>query len=78
MCAAQLLLEFVSDGHPRILSCWADHAADLDKLAAAALAATGRPVNYTYICGGPRYMCMQKNKTCHGVEPVCTVAIPCA
>ncbi|KAL3150414.1 hypothetical protein ABBQ32_000252 [Trebouxia sp. C0010 RCD-2024] len=40
MCAAQLLLEFVGDSHPRMLHCWAAHAADLDKLAAAALAAT--------------------------------------
>ncbi|KAL0034398.1 hypothetical protein WJX79_000220 [Trebouxia sp. C0005] len=41
MCAAQLLLEFVSDEHPIMLSCWAAHASDLDKLAADALTATG-------------------------------------
>lgn len=42
MCAAQLLLEFVSDEHPSMLFCWAAHASDLDKLAEAALAATGK------------------------------------
>ncbi len=41
MCAAQLLLEFVSDDHPRMLACWAAHASELDKLATLALAATG-------------------------------------
>ncbi|KAL0053110.1 hypothetical protein WJX82_000994 [Trebouxia sp. C0006] len=41
MCAAQLLLEFVSDEHPSMLSCWAAHASDLDKLTADALTATG-------------------------------------
>ena len=40
MCAAQLLLEFVSDSHPWLLRCWAAHAGDLDKLAASALAST--------------------------------------
>ena len=42
MCAAQLLLEFVSDEHPSMLFCWAAHASELDKLAEAALAATGK------------------------------------
>ena len=42
MCAAQLLLEFVSDGHQRLLGCWSAHALELDKLAALALAATGK------------------------------------
>ena len=42
MCTAQLLLDFVSDGHPRLLRCWVAHAGDLDKLAASALAATSK------------------------------------
>lgn len=46
MCAAQLLLEFVSDSHPRLLRCWVAHAGDLDKLAASALAATSRLLGY--------------------------------
>lgn len=46
MCAAELLLEFVSDSHPRLLRCWVPHAGDLDKLAACALAATSRLIGY--------------------------------
>ncbi len=46
MCAAQLLLEFVSDEHPSMLSCWAAHASDLDKLAADALTATGKSAQF--------------------------------
>lgn len=42
MCAAQLLLDFASDSHPRLLRCWVAHAVDLDKLAASALAATSK------------------------------------
>ena len=42
MCAAQLLLEFVTDSHSRLLRCWAAHAGDLDKLAGSALAATSK------------------------------------
>ena len=42
MCAAQLLLEFASDDHPRLLCCWAAHAVELDKLAASALTATSK------------------------------------
>ena len=49
MCAAQLLLEFVSDEHPSMLSCWAAHASDLDKLAADALTATGRTAQFTRV-----------------------------
>lgn len=51
MCAAQLLLEFVGDSHPRMLHCWAAHAADLDKLAAAALAATSKLIGwFLFLC----------------------------
>ena len=49
MCAAQLLLEFVSDEHPSMLSCWAAHASDLDKLAADALTATGKTAQFTRV-----------------------------
>lgn len=49
MCAAQLLLEFVSDEHPSMLSCWAAHASDLDKLAADALTATGKIAQFTRV-----------------------------
>ncbi len=49
MCAAQLLLEFVSDEHPSMLSCWAAHASDLDKLAADALTATGKSAQFTRV-----------------------------
>ena len=49
MCAAQLLLEFVSDDHPRLLSCWTPHAAELERLAASALAATSEL--HTWPCG---------------------------
>ena len=49
MCAAQLLLEFVSDEHPSMLSCWAAHASDLDKLAADALTATGKIAQVTRV-----------------------------
>lgn len=49
MCAAQLLLEFVSDEHPIMLSCWAAHASDLDKLAADALTATGKTAQFTRV-----------------------------
>ena len=41
MCAAQLLLEFMSDDQPCMLSRWALHAADLDRMAGAALVSTG-------------------------------------
>ena len=41
ICAAQLLLEFMIDDQPCMLSRWALQAADLDRLAGAALASTG-------------------------------------
>ena len=49
MCAAQLLVEFVSDEHPSMLSCWAAHASDLHKLAADALTATGKTAQFTRV-----------------------------
>lgn len=48
MCAAQLLLEFVSDSHPRMLRCWVAQAGDLNKLAASALAATSKLLYYCH------------------------------